>query len=63
MALAEVVVGRLEELDDPGCREFTIGDGDWPFRGFVVRRGEAVYATRIIARTPATRSTGVRTIS
>lgn len=41
---AEVAVGRLDELDDPGCREFRIGDGDWPFRGFVVRRGEAVYA-------------------
>jgi nitrite reductase/ring-hydroxylating ferredoxin subunit len=40
----EIAVGRLEELDDPGCREFTIGDGDWPFRGFVVRKGEKVYA-------------------
>lgn len=43
-AFAEVVVGRLDALDDPGCREFTIGDGDWPFRGFVVRRGDAVFA-------------------
>jgi nitrite reductase/ring-hydroxylating ferredoxin subunit len=40
----EVAVGRLDELDDPGCREFSIGDGDWPFRGFVVRKGESVYA-------------------
>ncbi len=40
----EIKVGRLDELDDPGCREFTIGSGDWPFRGFVVRQGEAVYA-------------------
>ena len=40
----EIAVGRLDELDDPGCREFSIGDGDWPFRGFVVRRGDAVYA-------------------
>lgn len=40
----EIAVGRLDEIGDPGCREFTIGDGDWPFRGFVVRRGEAVYA-------------------
>lgn len=39
-----VTVGRLDELDDPGCREFEIGEGDWPFRGFVVRQGEAVYA-------------------
>ena len=33
-AFAEVTVGRLDELDDPGCREFTIGEGDWPFKGF-----------------------------
>lgn len=39
-----VTVGRLDELDDPGCREFEIGEGDWPFRGFVVRQGDAVYA-------------------
>lgn len=41
---AEVAVGNLDELDDPGCREFTIGEGDWPFRGFVVRRGNDVFA-------------------
>lgn len=39
-----VTVGRFDELDDPGCREFQIGDGDWPFRGFVVRRGAQVFA-------------------
>ncbi len=40
----EVAVGALDELDDPGCREFQIGEGDWPFRGFVVRQGDAVFA-------------------
>jgi nitrite reductase/ring-hydroxylating ferredoxin subunit len=40
----EIEVGRLDELDDPGCREFEIGEGDWPFRGFVVRKGEQVFA-------------------
>ena len=40
----EVVVGRVDELDDPGCREFSIGDGDWPLRGFVVRQGDDVFA-------------------
>lgn len=40
----EVVVGPLDELADPGCREFSIGEGDWPFRGFVVRKGDSVYA-------------------
>ena len=42
--MTEIEVGRIDELDDPGCREFTIGSGDWPFRGFVVRRGDAVFA-------------------
>ena len=41
---AEVAVGPLNELGDPDCREFQIGDGDWPFKGFVVRRGDEVYA-------------------
>ena len=40
----KVTLGRPDELDDPGCREFRIGDGDWPFRGFVVRQGDRVYA-------------------
>ena len=44
MSEREVEVGRVDELEDPGCREFSIGEGDWPFRGFVVRKGEAVYA-------------------
>ena len=42
--MMDLHVGRLDELDDPGCREFTAGDGPWPFRGFVVRRGDAVFA-------------------
>ncbi len=42
--LVEAAVGKLEELSDPGCREFQIGEGDWPFRGFVVRKGGEVYA-------------------
>jgi nitrite reductase/ring-hydroxylating ferredoxin subunit len=41
---APIRLGRLDELDDPGCREFTSGEGDWPVRGFVVRRANAVYA-------------------
>ena len=38
------MVGLLDELDNPGCREFQIGDGDWPFKGFVVRQGQQVFA-------------------
>ena len=40
----EIEVGRLDDIDDPGCREFAIGDGDWPFKGFVVRQGDEVFA-------------------
>ena len=42
--LAEVAVGRFDELADPDSREFRIGDGDWPFKGFVVRQGNDVFA-------------------
>ena len=40
----ERVVCALEELGDPGSRAFTIGRGDWPLSGFVVRRGAEVHA-------------------
>jgi len=40
----EVELGRFDDLDDPGCREFEIGEGDWPFKGFVVRRGDELFA-------------------
>ena len=38
------VVCALHELDDPGARGFTMGRGDWPLRGFVVRRGAELRA-------------------
>ncbi len=44
MAEREIEVCRLEDLADPGSIEFRIGDGDWPFKGFVVRQGEDVFA-------------------
>jgi len=44
MTLLRQRVGALKDIDDPGCREFAVGDGDWPFQGFVVRQGDAVYA-------------------
>ncbi len=40
----EVDLGPFADLDDPGSKEFRIGDGDWPFKGFVVRQGEEVFA-------------------
>ena len=38
------VVCKFAELADPGSRAFVAGAGDWPLRGFVVRRGEEVFA-------------------
>ena len=35
----ERVLCRVTELEAHGARSFTIGGGDWPLRGFVVRAG------------------------
>jgi nitrite reductase/ring-hydroxylating ferredoxin subunit len=35
---------RVTELSDPGTRAFTVGSGDWPLKGFVVRKGAQVFA-------------------
>jgi len=35
---------RVAELSDPGTRGFTMGCGDWPLKGFVVRKGGQVFA-------------------
>ena len=43
-AWPERAVCRLDAVADPGAREFFVGEGDWPFRGIVVRRGGAVHA-------------------
>lgn len=38
----ERVICRLGDLDEHGARGFTVGEGDWPLRGFVVRCGSEV---------------------
>lgn len=40
----ERVVCRVTELESSGARAFTIGGGDWPLRGFVVRVGAQLRA-------------------
>jgi nitrite reductase/ring-hydroxylating ferredoxin subunit len=35
----ERVLCRVAELEATGCREFRLGGGDWPLKGFVVRVG------------------------
>jgi nitrite reductase/ring-hydroxylating ferredoxin subunit len=38
------VLCRLDELAATGCREFRLGGGDWPLRGFVVQATDGVHA-------------------
>jgi nitrite reductase/ring-hydroxylating ferredoxin subunit len=38
----ERVICRLSDLEPIGARGFTIGEGDWPLRGIVVRVREEV---------------------
>lgn len=40
----ERVVCRLSDLEEATARSFTIGRGDWPLRGLVVRAGHGVHA-------------------
>ena len=38
------VLCALDELAATGCREFRLGGGEWPLRGFLVRAGAEVRA-------------------
>jgi len=38
----ERVICRLADLEEYGSRAFTVGEGNWPLRGFVVRSGKEV---------------------
>ena len=40
----ERVLCRVEELAATGCREFRLGGGEWPARGFAVRVDNGVRA-------------------
>jgi nitrite reductase/ring-hydroxylating ferredoxin subunit len=40
----ERVLCRITELEASGVKAFTIGGGDWPLRGFVVRDGRELRA-------------------
>jgi len=44
MKAAAHLLCRLAELRETGCREFRIGEGDWPLRGFVVQLESGVRA-------------------
>jgi nitrite reductase/ring-hydroxylating ferredoxin subunit len=38
------VICAVADLADPGARGFTLGGGEWPLKGFVVRKGEVIRA-------------------
>ncbi len=40
----ERVICSLADLGEQGCRGFTLGEGDWPLRGVVLRVGKEVRA-------------------
>jgi len=40
----DIDVIAFSDLKDNECREFRYGDGDWPFRGFVVHYKNNIYA-------------------
>jgi nitrite reductase/ring-hydroxylating ferredoxin subunit len=40
----ERVICRVDDIDERGARGFTLGAGDWPLQGVVVRRRGAVQA-------------------
>ena len=40
----ERVLCRVAELEATGCREFRLGGGDWPLKGFVVQASGGVRA-------------------
>lgn len=44
MSTRDCPVGLLRDLPDGAAREFRVGDGDWPLRGFVVHWQGQVYA-------------------
>ena len=44
MSRQAFVICQLHEIGDPGSKEFSIGSGDWPLRGFIVRKGEHAFA-------------------
>jgi nitrite reductase/ring-hydroxylating ferredoxin subunit len=44
MSLHETLVAELNDIAETGALEFSVGEGDWPFRGFVVRWQGRVYA-------------------
>jgi nitrite reductase/ring-hydroxylating ferredoxin subunit len=37
-------VARMRDIGNPGSREFAVFAGAWPLRGFLVRKGDRIFA-------------------
>ena len=42
--MIDAIVCSFAKLPDKECKEFSIGGGDWPFKGFIVRQDDEIYA-------------------
>ena len=42
----EIRVCYIDDIDDPGARGIDLPDADWPSSGFVIRKGDEVFAYR-----------------
>ena len=40
----EFSISNIDEINDSGCKGFKVGEGDWPFHGFLVKYDENIYA-------------------
>ena len=38
----EFSISNIDEINDSGCKEFKVGEGDWPFHGFLVKYGKNI---------------------
>ena len=43
VALTGTVLATLTDIPDGGTKGFTLGEGDWPLRGLLVRLGDTVH--------------------
>ena len=44
--MSEFLVCSIDDIDDPGARGIDLPDADWPSAGFIVRKGDEVFAYR-----------------
>ena len=40
----EFSISNIDEINDSSCKGFKVGEGDWPFHGFLVKYDKNIYA-------------------